>query len=29
MKKVAVAELKSHLSHYLSQVKGGEELLVT
>jgi prevent-host-death family protein len=29
MKKVAVADLKSHLSHYLSQVKEGEELLVT
>ncbi len=29
MKKVAVADLKSHLSQYLSQVKEGEELLVT
>ena len=29
MKKVAVADLKTHLSRYLSQVKEGEELLVT
>jgi prevent-host-death family protein len=29
MKRVAIADLKSHLSQYLSRVKEGEELLVT
>jgi len=29
MKKVAVADLKTHLSRYLSRVREGEELLVT
>jgi prevent-host-death family protein len=29
MKRVAVADLKSHLSRYLSEVREGEELLVT
>jgi prevent-host-death family protein len=29
MKRVAVADLKSHLSQYLSEVREGEELLVT
>lgn len=29
MKRVAVADLKTHLSRYLSRVKEGEELLVT
>ena len=29
METAAVAELKSHLSHYLRQVKGGREVVVT
>jgi prevent-host-death family protein len=29
MKAIGVAELKTHLSHYLDQVKGGAEVVVT
>lgn len=29
MKSAAIAELKAHLSRYLSRVKAGEEILVT
>jgi prevent-host-death family protein len=29
MRRAAIAELKARLSHYLDQVKGGEEVVVT